>query len=177
MAWPEGGEGVAVSVTFGLLGPREAFVPSFGSERQGSVFPLHWLERDCIMMSANTFAGFLIWLQGHTLMKAGKKNDSPVGHICHWPQLHLLELCPGQMSSGCCLQSNCSHSPLPPRQVIGLPQSLAKAQYQRASDSCLFPRLTWKSNFLDMDYKTGRAPKDISPILSDYVFTGKLSTF
>lgn len=169
MVWPEAGEGRAVRATFGLLGPGEAIVPSSRSDREVAVFSLHGLELDSIRWSAKSFC----WISNlaQRTHPNGSREEWLAGcHIDHWLQLHLLELCPDQMSPGCCLQSSCSHSPFPPRHVIGFPQSLPRAQYQTASDSCLFLGPPWKPNFLDTGYKTGSAPKDIFPILSDYVF-------
>lgn len=169
MVWSEAGEGRAAW-------PWGSHCTLFRSEREVTVFSLHQLELDSIRLSTKSFC--CISNVAQRIHPNGCREEwLTCCHIHHRPQFHLPELCPRQMSPGFCLQSSCSHSPLPTRWVIGLAQILTRAQYQTASDSCLFLGPTWKSNVLD--YKTGSAPKDISQycLIVHFNFTSKLSTF
>lgn len=163
MIWPEAGEGRTLRATFGLFGPGETIVPSFRSEREIAVFSLHQLELDSI------------WCWISNLAQRTHPNESQEEewlaccHIYHQPQLYLLKLCPGQMSPGCCLQNNSSHSPLPPKQAVGLPRAFQQLSTKQHLTPACFQGPLGSQTFLNMDYITGSAPRDIFPILSNYV--------
>lgn len=162
----------------GQLGPGEALAPSFRSEREVTVFSLHRLELDSISLGAKSFC----WISNLA------QRTHPNGCREEWLTFAIFTIdhsfiCLNSALAKC-LPGSASEQlftfPTSYQTGYWAPPEPPKSSIPTASDCCLFLGPTWKSNVLDIDYKTGSAPKDISQycLIMHFNFTSnKLSTF